>query len=313
MATSLDRFLLVHSTVRANAPWHRRASPALALQSLSLVIDDADDRATRLRDAEVAFHQATPWWSTMSGPLGDAVAARALARGEDPARFAQRVRAIQGLFKQWRLPRVGWMPPLAASWLAFHDDAEVTAALPRTRAILAAWKVDHPWLTGGDDLLSAVLHAVRGAHPDRVGRMVEDRYQSLRGVGLWRGQSLQRAAQLAALQPKLSPERLAERTRALRIAFRARGFRVDVQRYTPATMLALLDRRPEALADEVIDTRVRLKTAKVPWGHRFDLAACLVSNDHSADLGEALQGACLAQFVAVLQAQAAAAGAAAAS
>ncbi len=310
MSSSLDRFLVVHAAVRANAPWHRRASPALALQSLSLVIDDADERALSLRDAEVAFQQATPWWSTMSGPLGDAVAARALARGEDPARFAQRVRAIHGLFKQWRLPRAGWVPPLAAAWLALHDDAEVTAALPRARAILGAWKSDHPWLTGGDDLLAAVLHALRGAHPDRVGRMVEARYQSLRGVGLWRGQSLQRAAQLSALQPTLSPERLAERTRALRIAFRARGFRVDVQRYTPATILALLDRRSEELADDVIATRARLKKAKVPWGHRFDLAACLVSNDHSEDLGEALQGACLAQFVAVLQGQAAAAAAA---
>ncbi len=310
MSTSLDRFLLVHAAVRENAPWHRRTSPALALQSLSLVIDGADDRAGRLREAEVAFHQATPWWSTMSGPLGDAVAARALARGVEPGRFAQRVRAIQGLFKQWRLPRMGWMPPLAAAWLAFHDDAEVTAALPRTKAILAAWKADHPWLTGGDDLLAAALHALRGAHPDRVGRMVEDRYQSLRRVGLWRGQSLQRAAQLAALQPKLSPERLAQRTRALRIAFRARRFRVDVQRYTPATILALLDRPPEVLADEVMDGRARLKAAKVPWGHRFDLAACLVSDQHASDLGEALQGACLAQIVAVLQGQAAAAAAA---
>jgi len=310
-ANSLDRFLTVHETVRAQAPWYRRGNATLALQSLSLIIDDADRRAPVLRAAEVAFHQATPWWSTMAGPLGDAVVARALARSEDPAAFAQRVRAIEGLFKQWRLPRFGFMPPMAAAWLAFHTDPEVTAALPRMKAILAAWKKDHPWLTTGDDLLAAAMHAVRGAHPDRVGRLVEDRYQALHQSGLWRGQSLQRAAQLAALHPARGPERLASRTKALRIAFRAHRTRIDVQRYTPVTLLALLDATPDSLAEDVVQTQRRLKRAKVASTHGFIIASSLVANDHSRELGAALQGASLAQMVAVLQAQSAAVAAAA--
>ena len=48
-------------------------------------------------------------------------------------------------------------------------------------------------------------------------------------------------AQLAALHPARGPERLASRTKALRIAFRAHRTRIDVQRYTPVTLLALLD------------------------------------------------------------------------
>lgn len=311
MTASIDRFLAVHETVRAQAPWHRRGASTLSLQSLGLVIAGADDRAGLLRAAEVAFHQATPWWSTMSGPLGDAVVAQALARSEDPARLAARVRAIQGLFKQWRLPRFGFMPPLAAAWLAFHDDVAVSAALPRMKAILAAWKQDHPWLTTGDDLLAAAQHAVRGAHPDRVGRLVEERYQALRQAGLWRGQSLQRAAQLAALHPARGPERLATRMKKLRIAFRAERLRVDVQRYTPVTTLALLDAAPRTLASEVMATKARLRRHKVGGPGRFLVACALVANDHSLELGAALQGASLAQLVAILQAQSAAVVAAA--
>ena len=310
MNNSLDRFLAVHQIVRAQAPWHRRGNCTLSLQALSLVIEDADHLAPDLRAAEIAFQKASPWWSTMSGPLGDAVVARALARGEDPTRFAHRVQAIQGLFKQWRIPRFGFMPPLAAAWLAFHDDLAVSAALPRIIAILDAWKADHPWLTTGDDLLAAALHALRGAHPDRVGRQVEERYQALRTVGLWRGQSLQRAAQLAALHPGQGTERLAVRMRDLRVAFRSHRLLVDVQRYTPMTMLALLDAPPAAVAEEVLAARAQLKAARIQGPQRFMLAASLVANDHSRELGAALQGASLAQMVAVLQAQTAAVAAA---
>lgn len=299
------RFVVVFKQLLFEAI-HLRPTPLVSAgQAATLVLAERDELMRALPGAMERMSEVTSLLSGLQGGLGHSLVALALVRGVEPTTLPPRVDLIRGRFTEHGIPRKGLWPEIAAGWLALEPDAVVDQALPRIAAVMAAWKQDHPWLTGHDDLHAAVLHALGTAPVRDVRRLTEDRYIALKAAGFtWAPNTLQRAAQLAALYPEISAGDVGRRFRTLRDELRFAGKPASGAEREAVVLLACTDTSEAQLAADYTAALRQLDDSGLGQfcdaRNRGVLAAGLVAADHFSDRRVAVQGMTLAAIVAAI-------------
>lgn len=301
------RFVALYQHLRYEASHLGPMQLVSAGQAATLVLAERDELVRALPGAMEQMSEATALLSGLQGGLGQTLVALALVRGVEPATLPSRTDFIRGRFTEHGIPRKGLWPELAAGWLALEPDAVVDQVLPRIAAIMAAWKQDHPWITGHDDLHAAVLHALGTAPVRDVRRLTEDRYIALKAAGFtWAPDTLQRAAQLAALYPQVSAGDVGRRFKTLREDLRFAGKPASGAEREAVVLLACTNASESQLAADYTAALSQLYDGGLGrfWDarNRAVLAAGLVAADHFADQRAAVQGMTLAAIVAAIHA-----------
>ena len=297
-----SRYLTTYQTLKDQRSWYETSQTLCAAHALLLVLGHREDRVGDVLRATEKLKEASQWFSSLRGVLGESLAVFCLARGVDPALVPPRSEAVRARFKESELPYVGPWAVLGSAVLGLEEDALIERALPRISSIYHRWQKDHPWLTGGDDLVAAVLHALESRSPGEVAQDVEDRYRALNGAGAARGNSLQRAAQFGALGNSLPANVLAGRFGVFAEHLKRLGYRRAVQYVDATCLVAMVDGPIEKLAEEVFETLETISRVH-PWvdqALRFNMATALVVSDRSRGSNMALQSHLLLMVVSSL-------------
>ncbi len=299
-------------------------STMLRLAAMGLAAADLPaDAADRLEEAAAALKQEAGWGQSAAGPTRFVLAAMIVRRGLDPRDVWGAVEQTRREMKHHKLR--GGRAAIAAFLLVISAGGRPAdaATLDRMRAILEAWKEDHPWLTGNDDVPMAALHAGRGEDPALVAARVESVYQALHQLGYGRGNQLQLASHLLAVGPAAGVD-AAQRFHSIAGALGRQGLRVGRDRYDEAALLALTPGDPEQLAAEAAAVRERLRQAAggglaaffsgLSGDLAFSMAVGVVLARHAGEVSDDLEApadaAALGLAQAALEAQQAAAVAA---
>lgn len=143
-------------------------------------------------------------------------------------------------------------------------------------------KVQHPWLTSGDDYALSILVA----HSNKTMKRVEDIYQTLSQLGLKKTNGLQSLANILSLSTE-EIGTLCERTVMVKEKLGSLGFKVNDTMYPGLGLLTHLDHNEAYLASvvDVVDQLHGLK--KFKWIDRnllFLFSILLVSEDVKQDV-----------------------------
>ncbi len=300
-----------YETLFADLLRHKRWNTDLTqLRWAALLLKDSelDDPASAFFAAANTLQRNARWFGALKGPVRYAFAAAWTERGGDPASLQPQMDRLLRRMGEVDLRDRGLAANIAAFVLLLRGAPSVVT-LTRMHELLAAWRADHPWLTGPDDYPLAALLASTGRSVPHTARRTEELYLGLRRAGFWRGNSLQAAAQLLALSGEPS-EALVWRTGAVVSALRGRKTRVGPGRYSAVATLALTGALPSQLAERVqaVSTRLRGRRRPVggPWA--FELACAFVADEYGA--GADLPTLAAARIAMVSQQGAAAAAAA---
>lgn len=284
---------------------------ALALGSVRAGAD-----LERLEEAAAMLRERSGWTSPLRSDVRHVVAAMVLREGLDPGEVHDRIVEIRTALRSHRVPRSRTGTTLAALVLVLRSEGGPVPErqLERLAGIWRRWRSEHFWLTGADDLPSAALHACGEREVETLVADVERAYARLREAGFRRGNGLQWAAQVLAVDPR-GVDTGVERFR--RVAERLRRSRIRVRpgRYDETAILALVHGDVPAVVDRAVDYRDRLRAAKPRPGR--DLALTIaVGLAFAGDERGALEGvagdmAALQSIQAILSARRAAAASAA--
>jgi hypothetical protein len=192
--------------------------------------------------------------------------------------------------RRYSLPRRATQTTFASLLLVLHENGGAVPKqnLERMESIYRCWKQEHRWLTGEDDLPTAALHATREESPESLTRRIEEAYDALRRAKFRRGNPLQLASHLMALDPR-GVVKTVQRFERIAHSFRSERQRVSTQHYDEVAILALTEDTPARLVKRVLDTRRALRAARPKPGKdlAFSLAAGLVLAEEAGRLGDA--------------------------
>jgi hypothetical protein len=306
-------YLTLFDELRRKKRWSTDVT-VLRFAALTLASTPLADPARQLESAAAALREHAPWYDPLRGGIRYAVAATILRRGRDPREVASAVEALRLAFRAARLPRGGVSNTMAALLIVLHGSPQ--EAPRRIAAILERWNADHPWLTGADDLPMAALHALRDEAPEQIAARVEWIYQRLRQAGYPRGNPLQLAAHLLAIDPR-GEQQASTRFMECAEALRARRERISSSRFDEVALLALTSRPSREVVTQVIEWRDELRAVRPKPGSEivFSIASGLLlaaEAERIAALSDTADVATLRALQAILEAQQAAMAASAA-
>ena len=318
MGSSSDpvaEYLATLESLRARKRWSTDMATvrfvALALSNVS-----AETDLDRLEEAAATLRERSGWTSPLRSDVRHVVAAMVLREGLDPGDVHDRLVETRAALRSHRLPRSQPGTTFAALVLVLRSVGGPVPGrqLERLAGIWRHWRSEHFWLTDASDLPAAALHACGEREVEMLVADVERAYARLREAGFRRGNGLQWAAQVLAVDPR-GVETGVERFR--RVADRLRRSRVRVRpgRYDEAAILALVHEDVAAVVDRVLDYRDRLRAAKPRPGRdlAFTVAVGLAFAGDARDAADRAAGdlAALHSIQAILSARSAAAASAA--
>ena len=318
-ADPIERYLVVFDRLRSRKRWHNNTAAfryvALTLGSVGPTID-----YDHLEQAAAGLKRRARWTSPLKSEVRYAVAAMILRRKLDPEAVHRIVYETRDAFKSKKLPSRGVGPTLAALLLALQGKARPVpnAHIERLAQIYRQWRKDHFWLTSSRDLPAAALHASRDEPVASVTLHVQRAYERLREAGLWRGNQLQLASHLLAVDPR-GVDTAVQRFQVVAEQLRNAGERIGPSRYDEVAVLALTQWTPTQVAERVLRFRDRLRETKPRPAKNlaFSLAAGIVlaeeEDSDQSDQQAARDLAALTAIQAIMDAQQAAAATAAGS
>lgn len=291
----------------------------LRFAALTLAYANEPDLAQRLENAAAALREKAGWSSPLRSSLRYSVAALIIKNGLSPVRTHAAVKATRESFRSARLSRSGIPSTMAALLLVVHQGGRKAPAthLRRMRAFYDAWKEDHPWLTGQDDYPMAALHATRDDDVMEVSKRIEEIYQAARQYRFSRGNQLQLASHILALED-LGALEAAQRLADVRAELKGLRIRTYESHYDELALLTLVRGGAYAIARDFQETVEALRAARPRPSKSlaFSIAAgLLLARDGkerlasaAADIGaiQAAQAALAAQQAAIAAAVAAA-------
>lgn len=291
----------------------------LRFAALTLAYADEPDLAQRVEDAAATLRDKAGWTSPLRSSLRYSVAALIIKSGLSPARTHAAVKATRESFRSVRLSRSGIPSTMAALLLVVHEGGKKAPAarIRRMRAFYDAWKKDHPWLTGQDDYPMAALHATRDTDVLELSTRIEEIYQAARKHRFSRGNSLQLATHILALED-LGAYEAAQRIADVRAALKDLRVRTYESHYDELALLTLVQGDALSIARDCKETLEELRAARPRPSKSlaFSIAAgLLLARDGkerlasaAADIGaiQAAQAALAAQQAAIAASVAAA-------
>jgi hypothetical protein len=307
---SVDTYLQTFEALRKRKRWTNNTAvlrfAALTIASLKL----ADPHGT-LEAAASELRRRADWFSPLKSEIRYAVAAVILGRGLPVGPVHTQVKRTRQAFrKRHGRSHARVREIFACLILVLHQDGGPVPAgiLDRMDRVFRAFKKDHRWLTGADDLAAAALHAIRDEPVGSIAMRVEEAYRSLHGAGFRKGNPLQLVSHLMATDPRGLHEATGRFERIAR-DLKRRGEHVRTSRYDEVALLALTPQVPSAIAADVIRIRDRLRAARPRPGKEiaFSLAAGLALHEALGQGGEQVSDVAMLQTIqGILDAQQAA-------
>ena len=265
----------------------------------------------RLEETAAGLRKRAGWTSPLRSEIRYVVAAMILRRDLDAAGVHRQVIATRDRFREHGVKRRGTGATLAALLLVLQAEGKrvPNAHLDRLARIYAQWRADHFWLTDGNDLPAAALHAGRELSVESLTGDIQRAYARLRDAGFRRGNQLQLVSHLLAVDPR-GTDNAIQRFAVVADHLRSAGERVGTGRYDEVAVLALTQSSPGHVVDRVLRYRDRMRSAR-PRPSKdlaFSLAAGIELAEDSEKAGERNAGdlAALQSIRAILDAQQAA-------
>lgn len=219
MLDELERLKQTYLSLRNHTSVWSRSDDILMNQALLLVAMEATHRCEELPAYLQRCQDSAGFFSSLRGPLLDTIGVLGMVDGVDPKTIVDRaavnkklLRAadVTGFFSSGSIYALG-----TSAYLAVRIE-DASAVIQKMKLIMDGWSVDHPWVTGSNDLFFAMLHAFEDGEPAAQAELTEQCFQALRrgGHSGW-ADELQAAAQMVALCRDLDLQQLEQRYRAL--------------------------------------------------------------------------------------------------
>ena len=195
-------YLETFERLRARKRW---STDTATYRFVALTLGAAGDRVShdRLEEVAAGLRKRAGWTSPLRSEIRYVVAAMILRRDLDPAGVHRQVIATRDRFREHGVKRRGTGATLAALLLVLQAEGKRVpkAHLDRLARIYAQWRADHFWLTDGNDLPAAALHAGRELSVESLTGDIQRAYARLRDAGFRRGNQLQLVSHLLAVDP----------------------------------------------------------------------------------------------------------------
>lgn len=314
----LTRFLEVYETARDTGRWYEKQSNSLRHACLALVTMEGrpTELVRRLRRTAGELKSRSGMFSPMQNAMRYVYAAHLLAIGVAPERIILESTKLKEMLRSENLPRhtTAYNVVTALVLLELSLESGGSARITRDQVgrmaqVYRAFKDDHPWITGGDDLAPAALLSGEAGAPRAIASRVETIYQELRSQKYGRGNALQMASQLLSLHPD-APGAVVRRFDSIYHAFRAQGLWMMECDYDEVAALTFVDTPVNEVVDRVLDHRESVKARR--WGlgknETFSVAASITMLDllgAAASHDEVAAFSMIVRIQAVIQAQAA--------
>jgi hypothetical protein len=260
-ADPLARFAEIHGALDSERKWHSdKVSLRLAAVCLITTPGAAESLAAATRRQDAALRSRLGWLSSIDRSVSMLIAAQMVKHGDDPSAYVDEVERVREMFRAAGLRRGGEYEFLAVLVLrrVLGRSPIGTDHIARFKAIYEAMKRHHWWLTGPEDFPACAMLLARAEDPEAIGAGTDAIYKAQHDrAGLWRGDSLQTAANVLYLAGA-EPNELADRFALLLAGFRDGGARIGQEQYDELAILCFLAWPVERIVATVLDYRTQL-------------------------------------------------------
>ena len=321
LADPLERFFALEAALDQNRSLFGDRVP-LRFIAVNLVLTPGEpaELAGRVIALREGLDAHMSWLSQVESSVRMLIASSLLKLGDSPADFYEEVQRVRATMSALGLRRSEIYQTLTILALRSRNRLRPIERdqVERVQEIYEAMKTHHWLLTGPEDLPACAFLSFLPGTAAELGQRAADIYQVLnQEAGLWKGDPLQTASNVLALG-QLEAAEIAGRFRRLAQAFRDAGVRVGQTSYDEVALLCFLARPVERIVETVIEYRDRIG-AELGWAEKslaFGLGANLafvrlVGND--PELGPLADAKSLLDMQSIVDARAAAAGAAGAA
>jgi len=285
----ITSYLQTFDALRSKKRWTTNTM-VLRFAALGLASVELADPHAQLERIASDLRQRAGWFGPLRSEVRYVVAAMLLRRGLSAAKVHPQVVRTRKALRRYKLPRGANQTTFASLLLVLHENGSAVPPrnLERMERIYQCWKQEHGWLTGGDDLPAAALHAIREESPESLTRRIEEAYDALRKAKFRRGNQLQLASHLMALDAR-GVAKAVRRFERIAHLFRDKQQRILATHYDEVAILALTEGSTSVLVNQVMDTCQALRAAR-PRPSKdlaFSLASGLVLVEQARRLGDA--------------------------
>lgn len=293
-ADPLPRFLAIYDAARDSGRWYEKQSNSLRHASLALTTVEGrpGELVRKMRSVASELKSSSGAFSPMQSAMRYVFAAHLVSLDIAPSRLMVEQERLRGYLREERLPRSTRAYVVIAALVLMEQSMDQDGRprisreqVARMAQVYRAFKDDHKWITGADDLAAAALISEEGSHPRAVASHAEDIYLALRARRYSRGNALQAVSHLLCLHSE-SADRVVRRFDEIFQAFRGRGLWMMESDYDEIAALCFTDVSTAAIVDRTLKLRQDLREKKYRLGknENFSVAACLAMldllNDH---------------------------------
>lgn len=279
------RFLAIYDAARDSGRWYEKQSNSLRHASLALTTMDGrpGELVRRMRRMADELKGATGAFSPMQSAMRYVFAAHLVALGIDAGRLIVETERLRGFLKAEKLPSSSRSYVIIAALVLMEQSIEDGGSpritrdqVARMAQVFQAFKTDHKWITGADDLAASALLSAEDGTPRKIASHAEGIYLGLRSRKYSRGNALQMVSHLLCMHPD-SSESAIRRFDEIYQAFRGRGLWMMESDYDEVAALTFVDASTSKIVETTLSCRARLKERKYRLGanENFSVAACL--------------------------------------
>ncbi len=322
---ALRRFCAMYDELVGRSKWYEsRDAFRFAVMALVQASGSVSEVSARLHATVKDMRARTKWYSGMRGTQSTLIAANLVLADQTASAFLEQLERAKPWFRaRWRFASETYQS-LAVMVLWLHGERGRAAQplreddVARMESVWQAMKKDHPWITSQADWPVSALLASGAQRPAEMAARVEANFLELHRRGYRRGDALQSAAMILALQEG-EPSQLGARFQSLYGTFKSAGLHMCSADYSEIATLCFVPSEGTPLVDRVRSHReviraLKPKPAKQASFHLACATATLEALGSGPKATLAARAASICQIIMLIQAQqAAAAGGSAAA
>lgn len=284
-ADPFPRFLAIYDAARESGRWYEKQSNSLRHASLALTTIEGrpSELVRRMRRMADELKGATNMFSPMQSAMRYVFAAHLVALGVDAGRLVLESERLRGFLRDEKLPASSRTYVIIAALVLMEQSIDTNGSprILRDQAaqmaqVYRAFKSDHKWITGADDLAAAALLSSEPGTPRSVAANAETIYLALRQRKYTRGNALQMVSHLLCMH-EASAEVSVRRFDELYQAFKSSGLWMMESDYDEIAAFCFVEASTSKIVETTIATRAKLREKKYRLGknENFSVAACL--------------------------------------
>ena len=323
---ALRRFCAIYDELVGRSKWYEsRDVFRYAVMPLVLASGTPAEVSERLHATIKDLRALTKWYSGIRGSQSTLIAANLVMANQPAREFLEQIKRAKPWFRsRWHFASDTYQSlAVMVLWLS-EESGKALGALreedvARMETVWRAMKKDHPWITSQSDWPVSALLVGRSQRSAELAARVESHYVELHRREFRRGDALQNAAMILALQEG-TPNQLGARFQSLYGSFKSAGLYMQSSDYAEIAVLCMAPSEGTPLVERVRGHREVLRALKPKPARQtsFRLACATavleaLGNSPKATLAARAAGICQIVMLIHEQRQRAAAGASAAT